>query len=136
VQHDILDKYEESPGVLNEDIVDFAPDVPYEAVLCISTLEHVGWDEKPRERDKCLRAYQNLRKILAPEGAMLLTSPVGQNAFLDDYIAEQALDFPEIHYLKRISKDNTWREVTLAEVRGSKYHDPFRNANALFVGIV
>jgi hypothetical protein len=134
--HDVLDKYEDSPGVMNEDIVDFAPERPYDAILSISTLEHVGWDERPREPDKTLRAYRQLRKALADDGAMLLTCPIGQNAYLDDYIAEDALDFPERHYLKRISADNVWREVSLGEVKGSQYHEPYRNANALFIGVV
>jgi hypothetical protein len=135
-QHDVLDKYEESPGVINEDIVDFAPAEPYEAILSISTLEHVGWDERPREPDKTLRAYRALRAALAPGGTMLLTCPIGQNSYLDDYIQEGAIDFPERHYLKRITSDNQWREVDLSEVKGAEYHSPYRNANALFVGIV
>jgi hypothetical protein len=67
---------------------------------------------------------------------MLLTCPIGQNSYLDDYIQEGAIDFPERHYLKRITSDNQWREVDLSEVKGAEYHSPYRNANALFVGIV
>jgi hypothetical protein len=134
--HEVLDKYEDAPGVLNEDIVDFAPDKPYDAILSISTLEHVGWDEHPRESDKTLRAYRALRAALAPGGTMLLTCPVGQNAYLDQYIQDEAIDFPERHYLKRITRDNQWREVDLQAVKGAQYHHPFRNANALFVGVV
>ena len=52
--HDVLDKYEDAPNVINDDIVDFSPDPPYDAILSISTLEHVGWDERPREPDKTL----------------------------------------------------------------------------------
>jgi len=136
VAHDILDKYEASPGVMNDDIVDFAPDVPYERVVSISTLEHVGWDERPREPDKVLRAYTNLRKILAPGGTMLLTCPVGQNPHLDEYLQADALDFPVRVFLRRISSDNRWVEVGKDEVRGAVYGAPFRNANALFVGVV
>jgi hypothetical protein len=134
--HEVLDKYEKSPGVLNEDIVDFSPAEPYDAILSISTLEHVGWDERPREPDKTLRAYRALRAALARNGTMLLTCPVGQNSYLDEYIQEGAIDFPERHYLKRISSDNRWREVELTDVKGSRYHSPYRNANAVFIGIV
>jgi hypothetical protein len=136
VDHDILDKYEESPGVMNDDIVDFAPAVPYERIISISTLEHVGWDEHPREADKTLRAYQALRRALAPGGTMLLTCPVGQNAYLDEYLQEEALDFPVRVFLRRISSDNRWVEVGKDEVRGAVYGSPYRNANALFVGVV
>ena len=40
--HTIVDKYEEGPGVLNEDIVDFDPGRTYELAVSLSTLEHVG----------------------------------------------------------------------------------------------
>ncbi|MEY2452987.1 MAG: hypothetical protein QOD92_2561 [Acidimicrobiaceae bacterium] len=134
--HDVLDKYEDAPNVINDDIVDFTPEVPYEAILSISTLEHVGWDEKPREPDKTLRAYHAMRAMLAPGGTMLLTCPIGQNSYLDEYIQQEALEFPERHYLLRVTRDNVWREVELSAVRGAVYHHPYRNANALFVGIV
>ena len=134
--HQILDKYEMSPGVLNIDVVDLAPEDPYDAIVSISTLEHVGWDERPRDRDKTIRAYQAIRAAAAPEAPVLLTCPIGQNAYLDEHIAEGRIDFPEIHYLKRISKSNQWVEVDLDDVRGARYGSPYRNANALFVGSV
>jgi hypothetical protein len=134
--HDILDKYESSPGVLNDDIVDLAPAEPYDALLSISTLEHVGWDETPRDREKTVVAYQAMRKAVKNGGPMLLTCPVGQNDYLDEHIAQGRIDFPEIHYLKRVSKANDWEEVELKDVLGSRYDHPYRNANALFIGIV
>ena len=73
---------------------------------------------------------------VAPGGTMLLTCPIGQNTYLDQYIQDGVIDFPERHYLRRVSRDNEWREVELSEVKGTKYHSPYRNANALFVGIV
>src|SRR4051812_11213290 len=36
VAHDVLDKYENSPDVINQDIVDFHPEDPYEVLLSIS----------------------------------------------------------------------------------------------------
>lgn len=134
--YDILDKYESSPGVINEDIVDFAPTEPYDRVLSISTLEHVGWDERPRDPEKVLRAYRNVRSLLRPGGVMLVTTPLGQNPHLDEYIQDGLLDFPVQVFLKRVSSDNRWEAVDKADVAGSRYHDPYRNANGLFVGIV
>lgn len=136
VSHDILDKYEHSPGVLNEDIVDFAPSTPYERVVSISTLEHVGWDERPREPAKVLRAYQSIRQLVRPGGSILLTCPFGQNPHLDDYIHAGEIDFPIQVVLKRISDDNRWVQTTAEDVKGARYNAPYRNANALFIGIV
>jgi len=136
VAHDVLDKYENSPDVINEDIVDFEPEAPYDVLLSISTLEHVGWDERPREPDKVLRAYTRMRALITPNGSMLVTAPLGQNPHLDEYVHEGRLDFPTIGFLKRVSKDNEWREVDESEVRGAKWGSPFHGTNALFVGMV
>lgn len=136
VDHDILDKYEKSPDVLNEDIVDFAPSPLYDRVVSISTLEHVGWDERPREPGKVLRAYQNIRRLVRPGGSILLTCPFGQNPHLDEYIHAGTIDFPIQVILKRVSDDNRWVETTAEDVKGARYHYPYRNANALFVGVV
>ena len=44
--HDVLDKYEKAPGVINQDVVEFAPRKKYSTIVSISTLEHVGFDEE------------------------------------------------------------------------------------------
>jgi hypothetical protein len=58
IRHEILDKYEKAPGVINLDVVDFKPAKKYDLIISISTLEHVGWDEKPKEPKK---VYKLLR---------------------------------------------------------------------------
>jgi hypothetical protein len=136
VDHDVLDKYDPSPHIIREDIVGFVPDRPYESILSISTLEHVGWDETPRQPEKALEAYRSMRAMLEPGGAMLLTCPLGHNARLDEQLAAGELDFPIRHFMLRISADNRWREATADEVRGAKYNSPYRNANAIFIGRV
>jgi len=73
VNHDILDKYEKAKGVINQDVVDFSPAKKYDLIVSISTLEHVGWDETPREPMKILRAIENLKRLLAPKGKKLLS---------------------------------------------------------------
>lgn len=136
IPHERLDKYDPSPGVIREDIVDFKPDRPYDSIISISTLEHVGWDETPRDPEKGLRAYKVLRSLLVPGGSMLLTCPLGHNPRLDEMIHEGLLDFPVQRFMLRISKDNRWREADASEVRGAQYGSPYRNANAIFIGLV
>jgi hypothetical protein len=136
VTHDVLDKYERSPRVINEDVVDFAPEEPYDVIISVSTLEHVGWDERPREPEKVLRAYENLRRILRPGGSMFVTFGLGQNPNLDQFLAERRFDFPINAYLGRIDQANHWREVEPDEARGARYGLPYRQANAVFVGII
>ena len=133
--HDVLDKYEQSPGVINDDIVGFRADPPYDAVISISTLEHVGWDERPREPEKVLAAYASMRSLIGDDGAMLVTAPLGQNPHLDGFIHEGRFDFPVQTFLRRVNKQNDWREVPRHEVVGAAWGTPFHGTNALFVGM-
>lgn len=136
VDHEILDKYEVGPGIVNEDIVDYAPAGTYRRILSISTLEHVGWDERPREPAKVLRAVESLRRLLGPGGSMLVTAALGQNPHLDRYLREGILRFPVHVFLRRITRDNRWVEVAQDDVTGARYNSPYKAGNVLFVGIV
>ena len=52
VAHDVLDKYEVGEHVINQDVVEYQPSARYDMIVSISTLEHVGWDEQPRDPQK------------------------------------------------------------------------------------
>lgn len=135
--HDIVDKYERAPGVRNEDIVDFIPERPYDLIISLSTLEHVGWDETPREPGKALVAVDRLRTCcLAPGGRMLVTFPVGHNRELDAAFAAHRLPFTRSHVMKRDGRFMNWREASWPEVRSAAYGHPYPFANAIVVGIV
>jgi hypothetical protein len=134
LNHDIVDKYEKSDGVINEDVVNFQTTKNYKLIVSISTLEHVGWDETPRDPTKIFDAIDNLKKLLAPGGKLVVTMPLGHNNILDDYLETGEVKFNENHYLKRISKSNKW----IANKSGfykAKYNFPFPAANLLYVGI-
>jgi hypothetical protein len=133
-QHDVVDKYEKAPGVINEDIVTYAPGKKYDYIVTISTLEHVGWDEQPREPEKILRAINHLKELLASGGQLLATMPLGYNRFVDQMVREKQTGFSEIRYLLRISANNQWREARLEEVIDAKFGSPFSCANAIVVG--
>ncbi|MEW6408075.1 MAG: hypothetical protein AB1465_05290 [Patescibacteria group bacterium] len=62
-KHDIIDKYEKAKNVINADIVEFNNDKKYDLIIVISTLEHIGWDEKPRDEEKILKAISNLGTV-------------------------------------------------------------------------
>ena len=136
VAHDIVDKYEQAPGVLNADVVDFLPERRYELIVSISTLEHVGWDEMPREPGKALRAVAHLKeRCLAPGGRMLVTFPVGHNPELDQAFAAGRLAFAESRCMRRAGRFAHWREASWAEVRDAAYGHPYPFANALVIGM-
>lgn len=134
-QRTVVDKYESGAGVINEDILEFGAAGSYDVIVSISTLEHVGWDEEPRDLDKVRRAFEHIKGLLAPGGRCLITFPMGYNSALDELVFAGKLGFKEIHFLQRTTADNEWREVEMAAVRGVTYGAPYPFANALFVGI-
>ncbi len=130
----VVDKYEVIPGVLNHDIVDFSPEEPFDTVVAISTLEHVGWDEHPRRPEKVLRAVENLRKVVRQDGRILVTTPVGHNRTLDLALRSGEISFPRESWLVR-NRRNEWRETDREEALGKRYGSPYTGANGLFVGM-
>ena len=133
--HDVVDKYERAPGVINEDIVTYNPRRKYPTIISLSTLEHVGWDETPREPAKIELAIQRLVELLAPGGELMVTMPVGYNAHLDQMLANKDGGFSEVRFLRRISSSNRWQEAPYEEVRNLKYGQQFPCGNAVVVGI-
>lgn len=134
--HEVVDKYEIAPGVINEDVVTFSPGKKYDWILTLSTLEHVGWDEQPRDPQKIPQAIAHLKSLLKDSGQMLVTMPLGYNPHVDELVQAQKTGFDETRYLLRVSADNRWREATLEEVRGIKFGSPFSCGNGLVVGLV
>lgn len=122
VQHTVVDKYEVSPGVLNQDIIEFIPQQPYDLIVSISTLEHVGWDEQPREPTKLLHVLEHLRSTcLAPSGKLVASLPIGYNQYFDGLLNNGKSPFTTQHFLKRISKQNYWIESDWEQCRDVPY---------------
>lgn len=112
VSHDIVDKYEKAEKVLNVDIVDYNPDKKYDLIVSISTLEHVGFDESVREPMKLVRALEQMNKLLAENGLMVVTMPIGYNPDVTTMINERKIVFGEMYYFKRTNyNENTWEET-------------------------
>jgi hypothetical protein len=134
--HTIVDKYENAPNVIGEDILAYSPPKRFEAIVAISTLEHIGHD-KVRDDNKVLRAYEHIvGDLLSDRGAFLFTVPVGFNPVIDRYIDTGAIKVDDAFCLKRISAENDWTEVGWNDIKGCKYMAPFHCANGLYVGIV
>jgi cyclopropane fatty-acyl-phospholipid synthase-like methyltransferase len=136
VTHDIVDKYEKAAGVINQDVVDINLPKKYDLIVSISTLEHVGWDETSREPGKINRAIKKLKKLLNPNGKIVVTMPIGYSLDLDKSLKTGKVKFDKMYCLKRISKDNKWVETDWESIRNSKYDDPFPFANGLVIGLI
>ena len=122
ITHDVVDKYEVSSGVINQDIVEFVPPQPYDVIVSISTLEHVGWDEQPQKPAKLLEAIHYLQSTcLAPGGKLIASLPVGYNHYFDSLLDRGKSPFTSQHFLKRISQQNYWVESDWEHCRNVPY---------------
>jgi len=83
-----------------------------------------------------LRAFENLRSLLAPGGRLVVTIPLGYNPPLDRMMEEGRISFSHRGYLKRQPRRNIWREVGAGEVRNPGYDRQAYAAHELLVGII
>ena len=134
--HTVLDKYEQGPGVINQDVVEYKPDKKFDLIVSISTMEHVGFDEEVKQPEKILQAFDLLKDMLNIGGELMFTFPLGYNNFLDQYAMDGSLKADKIMYLKRINAIGDWHEVSADEAKSVAYGHPFSYANAVgFVSI-
>lgn len=83
----VVDKFEKGAGVENIDVFDIVGE--YDFVVAISTVEHVRWDETPRDPSGALLAIDHLRSLLSPHGRLLVTIPLGYHPYLDQAILDE-----------------------------------------------
>lgn len=133
--HVVLDRYETIRGVLNEDIVGFVPSDPYDTVVSISTIEHVGRDEAGRMPTRAVAAYESLQACATPVGRILVTFPIGYNTALDAAVRDGRVGMQVQTALVRVDADNRWVETSLEDGLTRRYGTPFNNANAVYVGM-
>lgn len=137
ITHDVLDKYEVAANVINRDIISFNPKKNYDLIVSISTLEHVGWDEKVKDPQKIIRAIAKIKTLLSKKGFAAVTLPIGYNPYLDKILASQRSKiFYKFYCLKRVSKDNTWKQVSFKKIQNAKFNSPYPFANAILIGII
>jgi len=133
VRHTVVDKYERQAGVHNVDVVDIDLAGPFDLILAISTLEHVGLDEDVQDPGKPARAIAHLASLLAPGGRLWCTVPVGYNRSLDRLLREDGLGFTRLTALRRLDRANRWAEVPVDEVWDVAYDRLLYTAHAVVV---
>ncbi|NOX58006.1 MAG: class I SAM-dependent methyltransferase [Planctomycetes bacterium] len=100
-------------NLISGDITDCSiPDGVYDAVTCISTLEHI---------EDCDGAVRNMGRVLKPGGLLILTFPFNRHMFMEDsYKHEDSNRFHKnVAYICRIYSDaeiKRWCELTGATV--------------------
>jgi hypothetical protein len=132
--HPVVDLYEKTSrqNLFTEDAETFRGG-PYDLIVSISTFEHVGWDECPRNENKIASTIRNLRSLLAPGGAIVFSAPVGYSPPLDQ-VVETAEGFLERRCLQRVNLRNEWHEVGWDAVKQARFHKPYPFANGLIIG--
>lgn len=135
IKHDVLDKYEKGKGVTNEDVVSFKSRKKYDLIIAISTLEHVGWDEKNIDTKKIFGAIKNLKKLLKKGGTIFITHPLGYNFYMDEYLKQGKIKLTENYLLERINKENIWKQTEWKK-QIIRYNYPFPYTNGLLIGII
>jgi hypothetical protein len=119
--HLVVDKYEQAAGVVNLDVTELDGLGPFDLIVAVSTLEHAGWDEQPREPGKAARAVSALRGMLAPGGRLLVTVPVGYNPEFDAALRDGTIQLTRAAALRRVGGRTRWREIATAEVWSAPY---------------
>jgi len=135
VNHEIIDKYDKHDFVNKSDIIEFSPNKKYDIIFCISTLEHIGWDEEPKQPEKILIALSKLKALLKDNGSVFISIPMGENPVLDEYLKTGKILFDQQYNFLRIGK-RKWMEVTWDKIKNAKSNTPFRFANAMVLGII
>jgi hypothetical protein len=130
----VLDKYEASEGVTNVDVVGHCPVRPYDLIVALSTIEHVGWDEDPQDPAKAAMALELLHSWLAAGGELLVTVPLGHHPELDRRLLDGPPIFQRLAFMRRVSADNRWQQAVPDDVRDARYATPYPFANALAIG--
>jgi SAM-dependent methyltransferase len=129
--YDVVDKYEAGPRIRNEDIATFRASEPYDLILSVSTIEHVGLDEAEKDPAKPLRAIRNMAGMLAPSGRLMITVPFTYNPAVDRMLQDAQFAFTQRYFLKRVCRWGCWAETTLEDALGRRYGSRYPCANAV-----
>jgi hypothetical protein len=151
----IVDKFEVGPGITNVDILAMDSDEKYQAILSVSTIEHVGQYCSPdgqygeqymrRDREGPLKAVAKIYDLLAVGGQALITTPFGMLTdggwyvqsgyeYLDLLVTKYGIprEALSLHFLKSVAFERklrnprqTWVEVEAKEL-GHTCYDGWR----------
>lgn len=118
----VVDKFEKYNGVLNKDIMEFFPNHKFDLIISISTLEHVGFNDK-KSTSKTIDAIHHLIKhCLADKGKMIITMALGHNPHVDYLVYNKQLPADKVYFMKRINNKNEYQQTTMEDIKGIKHN--------------
>jgi hypothetical protein len=122
----IVDPYDPHPLVTHRrDAETF--DFTGQAVLSISTIEHIGRAEYDKERD-LYKAFRVLSKIAHQSECCLITIPLGYHCGLDMQLQESGL---QLRLMRQINPNNEWEPCAEEWLDKAIYNAPYRYANVV-----
>ena len=128
--HTVVDKYEAGAAVINVDIMDYRPERRFGLVVSLSTVEHIGWDEEPREPGKAAAAIE----VMAGLGeALLVTMPVGYHRELEQSFVNGPFD--SVVLAVKTSRLGRWETRPLDEAAKTQYGKPYAFGNGILIGV-
>lgn len=135
IQYNVLtvDKYEidnDNEYLINEDIYKFIynaqKNTKYDLIVSISTLEHVGVDDYPKDKYKKLRVSKELiSKMLTPTGLFVATMPLNSRQNINNQVEMNGFNFTNRYYMERYDvvnnlwKQSDWRNASVMPYRPS-----------------
>lgn len=129
--HTVIDKYEvDDADVLNIDILDYESNEKFDAIISISTFEHIGQDENT-DPQRAVMAFEKIRDLLKPNGEILVSFPIGYNQALDNYVFSQKHYFSDVKFLQRINAKNEWIECDHKQASRIRFSSPYPLGNAI-----
>lgn len=132
--HDVVDKYEQAPGVRNLDVLELPDDgTRYDAIVSISTVEHVGVDDDSGDPTRAAAALALLHARLAPGGTLVVTIPVGYNPTLDAALVAGEVAGLRLSALRRTGAGPRWEQAPPEAVLDQGYDHSAKTARALLV---
>jgi SAM-dependent methyltransferase len=134
VAHTVVDRHERAPGVINADVLAFDPAGEYDLIISVSTIEHVGWDEAPRDPTAAARALRHLEGLLAPGGELLVTVPVGYHPAFERFVRSDAAGWDTLTALRADPRTGRWSQVDPDATLGVEYDRLLYTARAVLVG--
>lgn len=130
----VVDKYEVAQNVINNDIEQFTSIIPYNLIISVSTIEHIGFDEENLDPEKIKRVLNHIiSNLLADSGRLMVTFPLGWNPDLDNDFLSGTLPFTEVILYKRINWKNHWKIVPIPSSTSFSY-GTYIGADYLAVG--
>lgn len=133
IHHLVVDKYEQDVYAINQDVITYTSAQPFDCIISISTLEHVGQDESTHDPEKAVTALRHLQTLLTESGILIVTVPIGHNRSLDEYLRKYAKKYPsQVDCYLRIG-DHRWQHSSSRLVFAQQYGFPYPAANGVVI---